>query len=153
MGPAIGDAQRRLAKSIALGQIQAFGRRTRHGRLAKVLGNIFRIADIEVVISPHGDIASLRPHQVYAGEQWHSIEFDAAEIRKEFPSPPKQSVQEWMLEAAGHYRAAGKIGKREFLVKDCQEATRCTRREALAAYKLLPPDLKLKQGKPPKQPV
>src|SRR6516162_8801841 len=105
MGPAIADAQRRLARSIAQGQVQAMGRRTRHGALESVPADIFRITDIEVVISPHGDIVSLRPHQVYRGEQWYSVEFDAAEIKRAFPSAPKQSVDQWMLVRRRHAAA------------------------------------------------
>ena len=90
MGPKIPDAQKQLAKCIAQGQVQAMGRRTRHAALENVPADIFRITNIEVVISPHGDIVSLRPHQVYRGEQWYSVEFDAAEITRTFPSAPKQ---------------------------------------------------------------
>jgi hypothetical protein len=105
------------------------------------------------VISPHGEITSLRPHRPYQGEQWHSIELEADGIMRLYPSPPKQSVQEWMVQEANRYRSEGKIGKREFLVKDCQKAKGCTIREAQAAYKMLPPELRLKRGKPPMKAV
>ena len=153
MGPAIADAQKRLARCIAQGQVQAMGRRTRHGALENVPADIFRITDIEVVISPHGDIVSLRPHQVYEGEQWYSVEFDAAEIRRAFPSSPKQSVDQWMLQEGNRYRSDGRIGKRDVMVKDCQTATGCSSREAKAAHKRLPEDLRRQRGKPRTHPV
>ena len=153
MGPAIADAQRRLARSIAQGQVQAMGRRTRHGALENVPADIFRITDIEVVISPLGDIVSLRPHQVYRGEQWYSFEFDAAEIRRAFPSAPKQSLDQWMLQEGNRYRSDGRIGKRDIMVKDCQTATGCSNREAIAARKRLPEHLRRQRGKPRKHPV
>ena len=153
MGPAIPDAQKQLAKCIAQGQVQAMGRRTRHAALEKVPPDIFRITDIEVVISPHGDIVSLRPHQVYRGEQWCSVEFDAAEITRAFPSAPKKSVDQWMLQEGIRYRSDGRIGKRHIMVKDCQTATGCSNREAKAAHKRLPEDLRRQRGKPRKQPV
>jgi hypothetical protein len=153
MGAGIAAAQRKLAMSISRGKVQAFGRRNRHGALENVPGDIFRIADVEVVVSPHGNIASLRPHRGYEGEPWESIEFEEAEIKQEFPSPPKQSIQEWMYQEAERYRADGKIGKREFMLKDCQKVTGCTSREAKAAYNLLPDHLKLKRGKPAKHAV
>ena len=153
MGPGIADAQRRLARSIAQGQVQAMGRRARHAALEKVPADIFRITDIEVVISPFGDIVSLRPHQVYRGEQWYSVEFDAAEITRAFPSAPKQSVDQWMREEANRYRSDGRIGKRDIMVKDCQTATGCSNREAISAHKRLPEDLRRQRGKPRKHPV
>ena len=153
MGPAIADAQKQLAKCIAQGQVQAMGRRKRHAPLEMVPADIFRIADIEVVISPHGDIVSLRPHQVYRGEQWSSVEFDAAEITRAFPSAPKQSVDQWMLQEGNRYRSDGRIGKRDIMVKDCQTATGCSSREAKAAHKRLPEDLRRQRGKPRKHPV
>jgi hypothetical protein len=153
MGPAIADAQRRLARSIAQGQVQAMGRRARHAALEKVPADIFRITDIEVVISPLGDIVSLRPHQVYRGEQWCSVEFDAAEITRAFPSAPKKSVDQWMLQEGNRYRSDGRIGKRDIMVKDCQTATGCSSREAIAAHKRLPEDLRRQRGKPRKHPV
>ena len=153
MGPAIVDAQRRLATSIPQGQVQAMGRRTRHAALEKVPADIFRITDIEVVISPFGDIVSLRPHQAYRGEQWYSVEFDAAEITRAFPSAPKQSVDQWMLQAGNRYRSDGRTGKRDIMVKDCQTATGCSSREAIAAHKRLPEDLRRQRGKPRKHPV
>jgi len=153
MGPGIADAQRRLARSIAQGQVQAMGRRARHAALEKVPADIFRITDIEVVISPFGDIVSLRPHQVYRGEQWYSVEFDAAEITRAFPSAPKQSVDQWMREEANRHRSDGRIGKRDIMVKDCQTATGCSNREAISAHKRLPEDLRRQRGKPRKHPV
>jgi hypothetical protein len=153
MGPAIPDAQKRLARCIAQGQVQAMGRRRCHAALEMVPADIFRITDIEVVISPHGDIVSLRPHQVYRGEQWCSVGFDAAEITRAFPSAPKQSVDQWMLQEGNRYRSAGRTGKRDIMVKDCQTATGCSNREAIAARKRLPEHLRRQRGKPRKHPV
>jgi hypothetical protein len=116
-----------------------------------VPADIFRITDIEVVISPHGDLVSQHPHRgPYQGVPWQSIEFEEAEIKQQFPSPPKQSVQEWMLQEAERYRSEGKIGKRDIMVKDCMNETHCTRKVAQAAHKLLPEEFKRKPGKPPK---
>ena len=150
MGPGIAGAQMKLAAAISQGQIRAFGRRTPHAALEGVPADILRIADVEITVSAHGDIVSLRPYRPYLGEQWQSIEFEADEVKRLFPGRPKPCVEEWMHAEASKLKANGIIGKRDLLVADCRRATRCTKREAEAAHRNLPQDLRRGIGKPTK---
>lgn len=151
MGPKLQEAQKRLAASLSEDDVRAFGRKSRHAALEGVPGNIFRIKRVELVVSPHGELQNLSPHrELYEGEEWQSIEFDATEIRKTFPSPPRQSVEQWMQQEANRYEAEGKIGKRTAMVDACRQTTGCTRREAEDAHARLPQHLRRKKGKPSK---
>jgi hypothetical protein len=55
-----------------------------------------------------------------------------------------------MLNEAERLHAAGSIGKRDVMVRDCMRATGCKKREAEAAHKSLPDKLKRRPGKPRK---
>lgn len=149
MGTGLAAARRKLATAISQGQVHAFGRRTKHGALEEVPCDIFRIPDTEVVISPYGEVISLCPHRPYQGEPWYSIEFEQAEVTRLFPTPPKPPVFQWMKKEAERYRSLGQTGKQTVMVKDCQKATGCTKRTAIAAHRQLPEQLRFKVGKPP----
>jgi hypothetical protein len=159
MGPKIGEAQTKLADLISGGKVKAWGRKEPHGPLEQIPNDLFRISDVPVVVGVHGDITTPTPHKKhvgqkvwhshkpYVGPRWHSIEFDADEIKRECPKPPPPSTNDWMLTEA--QRLNGK-GKRDVMVQDCMQATNCTRREALTAYAALPSGLRRARGKPPK---
>jgi hypothetical protein len=142
MGPLIEAARRKLAKAIGSGQLQAWGRKQPHGPLEAVPSDPFRIPGLVVIVGEHGEMRSRLPQKPYAGARWQSIEFDADQIKGVFPKPPVPTAQEWMLKNANKGR------KRDSLVKDCMKATRCTKRDAEAAYKELPEELRLRRGKP-----
>jgi hypothetical protein len=150
MGPKLKDAQRTLAGAISSGRVQAYGRHQRHGPIEPMPADPFRIQGVPVVVGPHGDLTSLAAHKPYEGPGWHSIEFEADEIKREWPKPPPPSATEWMHKEAEGHAAAGTIGKRDVMVRDCMTAIGCTKREAEAAHKSLPDKLKRHRGKPPK---
>jgi len=152
MGPKLKDAQRTLAGALSLGRVHAYGRRQPHGPIEPMPNDPFRIQGVPVVVGAHGGLTSLAPHKPYTGPRWHSIEFDADEIEREWPKPPPLSAMEWMQKEAERYDAAGTTGKRDVMVRDCRKATGCTKREAEAAHKSLPDKLKRQRGKPPKNP-
>jgi hypothetical protein len=152
MGPAIRDAQQKLAAAIAEGRVQAWGRLTPQSLFEKMPSDPFRISGLPVVVGPHGEMASLLPHKPYTDRKWHSIEFEADEIKKAWPKPPPEPAKDWMKNEADRLKAVNQIGKRESMIKDCMKATGCTKREAEAAYKTLPDGLRRSRGKPPKNP-
>ena len=141
MGPQIEGAQSKLAEAIGGGQVQAWGRRQAHGLLEAVPRDPFCIPGLVVIVGEHGDMRSLLPHKPYAGPRWQSIEFDADQIKHVFPKPPFLA-QKWMS------KNATKGQKRDSLVRDCMKATGCTKRDAEAAYKELPEELRRPRGKP-----
>jgi hypothetical protein len=142
MGPKLAKAQRKLAEAIRAGDIQARGRSQPHGLLEQVPRDPFGIPGLPVVVGEHGDMRSLLPQRPYAGPRWHSIEFDADQIKGKFPVPASPTVQDWML------KNATKKKKRYSLVKDCMQATGCKKLEAEAAYKELPEELRSRRGRP-----
>jgi len=95
-------------------------------------------------------MASALPHKTYTGHKWHSIEFEPSEIKIAWPAPPPETASKWMKKEADRLRAEGKIGKREAMVPDCMKATGCTKRQAEAAHKALPQEVRRSRGKPPK---
>jgi hypothetical protein len=145
MGPKLSDGQKRLSGLIASGKVTAWGRQQPHGLLEPVPTDPFRISDVTVVVGVHGDMTTTTPHKPYQGPRWHSIEFEAEEIRRECPAPPPPSAKDWMLDEAQRLRGKG---KRDLMAEDCMKATGCTRRQALAAYKELPEGLRRPRGKP-----
>jgi hypothetical protein len=150
MGPKIRDAQKKLAALIAAGKIEAWGRKEPHGLFEQIPDDPFRISGVAVVVGVHGDMTTTTPHKPYTGPRWHSIEFEADEIKRECPQPPPPSTNDWMMKEAERLSGRGRKGKREDLVRDCMKATGCSRREALAAYKELPQGLRRPRGKPAK---
>jgi hypothetical protein len=152
MGPKLRGAQRTLAEALSSGRVQAYGRREPHGPIEPMPNDPFRIQGVPVVVGAHGDLGSLAPHKRYSGPEWHSIEFEADEIEREWPKPPPPSAMEWMRKKAEAHAAAGTVAKRDVMVRDCMKATGCTKREAEAAHKGLPDELRYKKGRPPKNP-
>lgn len=150
MGPMIKDAQKKLARVIASGEVQAWGRKKPHEITEKIPNDPFRIPGCEVAVGVYGDMGPLIPHKPYNGPRWHFVEFEADEIQKALPKPPSPPVMEWMQKEAEQLHAQGSVGKRDDMVKRCMKAANCTKREAEAAHKSLPESLKRKKGKPPK---
>jgi hypothetical protein len=93
-----------------------------------------------------------RKSSTYEGPRWYGVEFDSAEIKRAFPKPPSTSAKKWVLKEAKRLHSAGKIGKREDMLKRCMQDTGCTKREAEAAHKNLPDKFKRPRGKPRKSP-
>jgi hypothetical protein len=149
MGPMIKDAQMKLTAVIAAGEVQALGRKQSHGSVEQIPSDPFRIPGLAVVVGVHGDMTALAPHKLYEGPRWNLVEFEADDIKRAFPKPPPISTTEWMLKEAGPH-AGGPIAKRDDMVHRCMRETNCTKREAEAAHKSLPKELKRKRGKPPK---
>jgi hypothetical protein len=150
MGPQLKDAQQELAGGIADGRVQAWGRPTPHGLFEKIPSDPFRIPGLPVVVGVHGEMTSLLPHKSYADRKWHSIEFEADEIKKAWPTPPPEPAIDWMKKEAERLKAAGQIGKRASMVADCMAATGCTKREAEVAHGGLPEGLRRPRGRSPK---
>lgn len=156
MGPDIGRAQEALAKAIGEGRVHAWGRPTPFASFEQLPGDPFRIPNLTVIVGPHGDMTTLLPHQIHQFHsggcpRWHDIELDSDEIKREWPEPPPPTAMEWMQKVAEQlYRATGQLGKREDLIFRCMLEVRCTKRQAEAAHKALPQDLRRKRGKPPK---
>jgi hypothetical protein len=155
MGPKIADAQKTLAALIADGKIKAWGRKQPHDSLERIPGDLFRISDVTVVVGIHGDMTVQIPHtkctgekiwhshKPYTGHRWHSIEFEADEIKRECPKPPPPSAQDWMSNNANRGE------KRDYMVQTCRRETGCTKRAAEAAYRNLPDTVRRKRGRPP----
>jgi hypothetical protein len=152
MGPGIEPAQKGLADAIATGRVGAWGRKQAqpHGLVEQVPSDPFRIQGLEMVVGVHGDMTTLPPHKLnkYKGPRWQSIEFEADEIKQTWPKPPPPRATDWMLKEAQRLQAAGRIGKRDDMVRRCREETGCTKRQAEAAHKDLPEDLRRSRGKP-----
>ena len=146
MGPKIEGAQRTLATAIAAGQVQAWGRSQPHGLFEPIPRDPFCIPGLPVVVGEHGDMRSLLPQKQYAGRRWHSIEFDADQIKGAFQEPAPPSVLGWMLNNS--LNEANKKKKKADLVDECMAETGCKQREAKAAYKELPETLRRMRGKP-----
>jgi hypothetical protein len=154
MGPDIEPAGKMLAEAISAGHVRAWGRAKPHASLEQIPDDQFRISGLTLIVSPHGELATLPPHKLtsYKGRLWYGIEFDSDEIKRAFPKPPPPSAMEWMLTEAEDNFADGKIAKRDDMLDRCREATGCTKREAEAAHKSLPDKFKIRRGKPPKNP-
>jgi hypothetical protein len=152
MGPELDVAQKKLARLIGTDQVQAWGRKQSHGLVERIPSDPFRISSLTVVVGPHGDMTTLPRHKLYQGDRWHAIEFEEDEIKRAFPKPPSISAVEWMRKEAERHAAAGTIGKRDVMVRDCMTKTGCTKRDAEAAHKSLPDKLKYQRGKPRKNP-
>jgi hypothetical protein len=154
MGAGLRGAQRELAKAIAEGRVQAWGRPTPNALFERIPSDPFRIKGRPLVVDPYGEMTPLLPHKPYPCDNddpiWHAIEFEADEIRRAWPKRPSPSVEDWMLEDAERSHAAGRVGKRDDMVRRCMAATSCTKREAEAAHKKLRPELRRPRGKPPK---
>lgn len=152
MGPALKDAQKKLAAAIATGQVEAWGRKQPHSLAERIPNDPFRILGLTVVVGPYGEVTTLDPQRPYDGPHWSSIEFDAEEIKRAFPQPaPLAAALDWMRREAQRHAASGYIEKRDVIVADCMKATDCTKRVAEAAHKSLPERLKRKRGKSPKK--
>jgi hypothetical protein len=148
MGPKLRQAQEALRHAIASTSVKAWGRPKPQAPYEQVPGEQFRILGLPVAVDVYGEMVSLRPEKPYDGPTWHSLEFKPQEIKHAFPPLPPLSATEWMLNEAKTMKALGRIGKREDMVKRCREATKCTDRQAKAAYGRLPLDLRLARGKP-----
>jgi hypothetical protein len=149
MWPETKSAQKDLTAAIADGRVRAQGRKADdpHGLLEPIPSDPFRVPGVPVVVGVHGDMTS-PPSKRYKGPHWRDIEFDSAQIQKEWPPPPPVAAQDWMLTEARHLHATGKIGKKDDMVTRCRKAVGCSRDEAQAAYALLPEGLRLKRGAP-----
>jgi hypothetical protein len=153
MGPKMEPAQKTLTTGIGANKISAWGRKKRHGSHEQIPGGDFRISGVLLIVGPHGDLATVPRHKLstYEGVRWEDIEFDPAEIKREWPKPPSASANIWMKHEAGRlFKQWGQPGKRDDMVRDCMNATNCTRRGALSAYQGLPPNLRRMRGKPTK---
>jgi len=153
MSPDLRAAQEALARAIGEGRVHAWGRPKPHALIEQIPSDPFRIPGLRLVVNPHGDMGTLPPHKIhqYEGPRWHMIEFDPNEIKREWARPPPLAAQDWMLKEAKKFRdAGGPLPKREFMLKDCMDATQCTKQEAEAAHKRLPQEYKRPRGRPPK---
>jgi hypothetical protein len=171
MGPKIEPAAIKLSRAIGAGQVRAWGRPGPHALIESIPNDQFRIPGFtqaanprhhakrhwsyrELIVSPHGDLTTSprRKSSTYEGPRWYGVEFDSAEIKRAFPKPPSTSAKKWVLKEAKRLHSAGKIGKREDMLKRCMQDTGCTKREAEAAHKNLPDKFKRPRGKPRKSP-
>lgn len=141
-----------LAEAISTGRVRACGRPTPHALVEPIPSDQFRISGLTLIVTHYGDLATSPPHKLstYTGCLWRDIEFDPDEIKRAFSKPPPSSAVKWMLKKAEDHAAAGHLGKRAFMIRDCMAAIGCTKREAEAAYKLLPGEFKRQLGKPRK---
>jgi hypothetical protein len=149
MGPKIEPIQKKLATSIGDSKISAWGRKEPHRTLEPIPAGDFRISGMPLVIGPHGDLATVPRHKLstYEGTPWRDVEFDADEIKREWPKPPPLSAADWMLkEAKRLLDTKGQLGKRYEMVPRCIKETNCTKREAEAAHKILPQGLRRERG-------
>jgi len=151
--PLLQDAQRKLASEIAAGNVQAWGRKQPHGLAEQMPRDPFRIPGLTVVVGVHGEMTTLaarahQPFSSYEGPRWHSIEFEAVEIERAWPKPPPLSAVDWMLRQAEQVlKTTGHPAKRHDLLDRCRTETRCTRREAEAAHKMMPEQFKGGRGR------
>jgi hypothetical protein len=143
MGPQLQQAQAKLAAAIGSGEVHAWGRREPHGLLERIPRDPFRISGLSVIVGEHGDMRPLSPHKQYDGPRWLSVEFEADQIKRAFPKL-YISAQAWMS------KNASRDQKRDSLVRDCMDATGCTKRAAAAAYNDLPDTQRRRKGKPPR---
>jgi hypothetical protein len=150
MGPKIKSTQEALANAISDGRVKAWGRPQPHAELEPVPPGQFHIAGLPVVVTPHGEMLSQQASKPYNGPAWGDIEFSADEVKRAWPRPPSEAANDWMVKEAERLEARGRKGKRDAMVKDCMDATGCTRDEARRAYGALPNDKKRPRGKPPK---
>jgi hypothetical protein len=154
IAPKLEPTQERLATSIGANKISAWGRKKRHGSLEQIPGGDFRISGVRLIVGPHGDLATIPRHKLstYEGTQWEDIEFDPAEIKREWPKPPSASAIDWMRrEAQRVLDHTGQPAKRDDLLKRCMKEAPCKKREAEGAFEKLPMNLRRPRGKPPKQ--
>jgi len=157
----MGHAQKKLGEAIVTGRVNAWGRPARRGLYEKIPSDWFRDGKrLTAIVNVYGEMTSLDPRKPYPEEDndeedndhvWYSIEFDPAEVKRAFPKAPPSAV-DWMRTEAERLKAASQIGKRDSMVKDCMNATGCTKRAAEAAHKALPQEFRRSQGKPPKNP-
>jgi hypothetical protein len=152
MGSQLEPAAKKLSEAIGGGDVNAWGRPEPHALTERIPNDQFSIQDITLIVTPHGDLATLPRHRLfsYKGRRWHGIEFEADGVKKVFPGPPPVSAMEWMQNEAQGQAENGCIPKRDVIIQDCMGATGCTKRQAAAAHKALPDNLKRRRGKPTK---
>jgi hypothetical protein len=95
MGPKLAWAGCALAEAIGAGDVHAWGRRTRDALHEKIDSSQFRISGLPLVVSPHGELTTLRPHlivTIYQGIRWRDIEVDPDKLKEAFP--PHEPVSE-----------------------------------------------------------
>jgi hypothetical protein len=148
MGPEIEGAQKELAKAIGTGVVRAWGRRERDDPEQQIPSSEFRHTGLVVDVT--GELVTSRPHRHYHGHRLKWIEFEGDEIKEAWPTPPPPNAEQWMLDEAKRLKAGGQMGKRDDLIQRCMDEAKCTRREALEAYKRLPDDMRRPRGKPAK---
>lgn len=152
MGTRLREAQERLRRAIAKGEVTAWGRPSPQQPYEEVPAEQFSISDTPVGIGVHGDMVPLFPQKPYTGPKWHSIQFPSEQMKKCFPAPLPPSITEWMRSRATLNKTQGKpILKRQTLLDETVQATGCTTRDAIAAYNELEPDLRRPRGKPRKR--
>lgn len=146
------NAKKILSTAIANGHVQAWGRPKPQAPYEKVPSEQFAIPGIPVGVDAHGEMVSLKAHlnKLYTGPRWSDIHFEPEEIKREWPKPASPSVDEWMSREAKRLDPSGRIKKRDDMVARCKEEIGCTKREAEAAHKRLPDELRRPRGKPPK---
>jgi hypothetical protein len=133
IGPLVRGANGKLAAPIGRAEVPAW-RREPHRLLEQIPRDPFWRAVI---------VGECPPKQYY-GRRWQWVEFEEADqIKRAFPRPDI-SAQSWML------KNASRDQKRDSLVRDCMNATGCTKRSAEAAYKDLPDTQRRRRGKPPR---
>jgi hypothetical protein len=140
-GAQLQQAQEKLAAAIGRGEVHAWGRREPHGLLEQIPRDPFCISGLSVIVGEHGDMRPLSPHRQYNGPRWLSIELEPDQIKRAFPKPDFSALA-WMSENASRDQ------KRDSLVRDCMNATGCTKRTAEAAYNDLPDAQRRRRGKP-----
>jgi hypothetical protein len=89
MGPKLAWAGCALAEAIGVGDVHAWGRRTRDGLHEKMPSSQFRISGLPLRVSPHGELTTLRPDRLwtYQGIRWQDIEVDPVKLKEAFPAP------------------------------------------------------------------
>jgi len=141
-------AQDKLAKAVADGRVQAWGRPIPHGLIEEIPPDPFRIPGVQVVVGVHGEMKTALPQINYKGPRWSSIEFEANEIEKAWPKPPPPPVAEWMRkEAERVFLATGRPAKRDSMIRGCMDATGCQKRDAESVHKILPGEHRRRRGK------
>lgn len=153
MGPRLNDAERRLAEAVGSARVKAFGRENFALPKKQIPAECFN--EDGAVIGFDGRLKLPRaPYNYPPGHGWSHVELDAADMRREFPAPDRveraASAREWMeAEARKHIEKHGGPAKRDDdLIPRCMKECSVTRREAEAAHRALPSELKAARGRP-----
>lgn len=138
------DVRRELRDAIARGSINARGFKVNLNkppftRELLPAGLFDQYSALAVNVS--GEAMFIPPSSPQNLPKWEKIIFVESEVRALWPTPTP-NLDQWMLDDGRKHPDK----KRDSRIEDCCKAKNCTWREALAAYKRLPPDIKRSRG-------